>query len=328
MNAPHSLHASSIKAITYPETCDSTGHLLDRRSTNTAHPTGKVALSHRLCKPAAKSRACTMSHGKLPLTTTSRELSSTASINAAIDYVNKDTTGLLLPLTGLNTAFARLYIFDWDNTLCPTDWLCELYSSFGQSVYTAKRPCAALYSPATRARMAALESSVRLLLQKCRERGQVAIVSNATSIGLLKTLMLLPTVQKTLTELQVQIVSARDMCEPHGLPLEKWKDTALIRLVTAFIHKRPKQKYSIMTIGDQQLEHIALHNAAAYLLRNRGWECHPKCIKYLENPSLETLTLQTLSLTDLLDRFADEESGTYWMQCDELSSFPPSLQVY
>lgn len=69
--------------------------------------------------------------------------------------------------------------------------------------------------------------------------------------------------------------------------------------------------------GDQEFEHIALHNAAAHLLLNWGWECHPKCIKYVENPSLEALTRQTLSFTDLLDRFADEESGTYWMQRDE-----------
>ena len=157
------------------------------------------------------------------------------------------------------------------------------------------------------------------------------------------------------------------MCEPRGLPLEKWKDTALIRLVTAFIHKSPQQKHSVMTIGtlyipfskkmgkgqctpmqcitiallfsrkdlrrlpteawvnvalmlsnagDQQLEHIALDNAAR-MLQRCGLECHPKCIKYVESPSLEALTRQTLSLTDLLDRFADEESGTYLMQKDE-----------
>ncbi|CDI87225.1 hypothetical protein, conserved [Eimeria praecox] len=208
----------------------------------------------------------------------------------------------VVPLRSPAEAFARLYIFDWDNTLCPTDWLCELYSRCGQSVYTAKRPCAALCSPVIKSRLAVLETSVRRLLQKCTERGQVVILSNATSIGLLKTLKLLPLVQRTLTELKVQVVSARDMCEPHGLPLEKWKDTALIRLVTAFINKCPQQKHSIMTIGDQQLEHIALHNAANHLQLSCGWECHPKCIKYVESPSLEALTRQTLFLTELVDR--------------------------
>lgn len=226
----------------------------------------------------------------------------------------------VVPLSSGREAFARLYIFDWDNTLCPTDWLCELYSRCGQSVYTAKRPCAALCSPVIKSRLALLETSVRRLLQKCTERGQVTILSNATSVGLLKTLRLLPLVQRTLTELKVQIVSARDMCEPHGLPLEKWKDTALIRLVTAFINKRPQQKHSIMTIGDQQLEHIALHNAAYHLQLSCGWECHPKCIKYVESPSLEALTRQTLFLTELLDRFADAESGTFCMQLKDVLS--------
>ncbi|CDJ31445.1 uncharacterized protein EMH_0009090 [Eimeria mitis] len=223
--------------------------------------------------------------------------------------------------------FARLYIFDWDNTLCPTDWLCELYSRCGQSFYTAKRPCAALCSPVIKNRLAVLESSVRRLLQKCTERGQVTILSNATSIGLLKTLRILPLVQRTLTELKVQVVSARDMCEPRGLPLEKWKDTALIRLVAAFINKRPQQKHSIMTIGDQPLEHIALHNAANHLQLSCGWECHPKCIKYVESPSLEALTRQTLFLTELLDRLADEESGTFCMQLTDVFSgdaLPPA----
>lgn len=87
-----------------------------------------------------------------------------------------------------------------------------------------------------------------------------------------------------------------------GLPPEKaWLCVALVQL----------------NAGDQEFEHIALHNAAAHLMLKCGWECHPKCIKYVENPSLEALTRQTLSLTDLLDRFADEESGTYWMQSDE-----------
>ncbi|KAL8273458.1 hypothetical protein Esti_002524 [Eimeria stiedai] len=116
---------------------------------------------------------------------------------------------------------------------------------------------------------------------------------------------------------EVQVVSARDMCEPLGLPLEKWKDTALIRLVTAFMHKFPQSSHSVMTIGDQEFEHIALHKAAAHLLLNCGWDCHPKCIKFLESPSLEALTRQTVSFTELLDRFADDESGTYLMQRDD-----------
>ncbi|KAL8440811.1 hypothetical protein Emag_007712 [Eimeria magna] len=116
---------------------------------------------------------------------------------------------------------------------------------------------------------------------------------------------------------EVQVVSARDMCEPLGLPLEKWKDTALIRLVTAFMRKCPQSSHSVMTIGDQEFEHVALHKAAAKLLLNCGWDCHPKCIKFLESPSLEALTRQALSFAELLDRFADDESGTYWMQSED-----------
>lgn len=223
--------------------------------------------------------------------------------------------------------FARLYIFDWDNTLCPTDWLCELYSNCGQSVYTARGPCSALCSTAVQSRLAAFESSVRHLLQKCKNRGQVTILSNATTIGLLKTLSLLPVVRKTLAELKVQVVSARDVCEPRGLPLEEWKDTVLIQLVSAFIRKCPQQKHSVMTIGDQDLEHIALHRAAAHLLLNRGWQCYPKCIKYVENPSVEALTRQTLSLSDLIDRFADDEIGTYWMQKNKMAEHASTPQA-
>lgn len=120
----------------------------------------------------------------------------------------------LVPLQPSFDTFARLYIFDWDNTLCPTDWLCQLYARYGLSVYTAKRPCAALLSPVIRSRLAALESSVRRLLQKCRERGQVAILSNATSIGLIKTLRLLPLIQRTVTEL-----SAPNAFILHSIPV-------------------------------------------------------------------------------------------------------------
>lgn len=125
-------------------------------------------------------------------------MDSNASFSECTDTRNR---AYLMPLRSPLEPFARFYIFDWDNTLCPTDWLCELYYSCGQSVYTAKRPCPALCSPVIRSRLAVLESSVRRLLQKCTERGQVTILSNATSIGLLKTLKLLPLIQRTLTEL-------------------------------------------------------------------------------------------------------------------------------
>ncbi|KAL8426904.1 hypothetical protein Efla_002512 [Eimeria flavescens] len=243
----------------------------------------------------------------------------------------QETTSLQWPLK----TFARLYIFDWDNTLCPTDWLCDLHCRHGQSVYTATLPCVALCSPSVQSRLAAHESSVKRLLHKCTERGQVAVISNATTVGLLKTMRLLPVVQRTLTELSMLaacqmpgsstsrgVVSARDMCEPHGLPLEKWKDNALIRLVTSFIHKHPQQRHSIMTIGDQEFEHIALHKAAAHLSLKRGCDCHPKCIKFVESPSIETLTRQILSFTELLDRFADDDSGTYWMEVNHSISEP------
>lgn len=98
-------------------------------------------------------------------------------------------------------SFARLYVFDWDNTLCPTDWLCELYARNGMSVYTAKRPCPSLYTSEVRSALNAFENNVRRLLLKCSKRGQVSIMSNATTVGLIKTLKLLPTVHRTLTEL-------------------------------------------------------------------------------------------------------------------------------
>lgn len=79
---------------------------------------------------------------------------------------------------------------------------------------------------------------------------------------------------------------------------------------------------SVFSAGDQDLEHIALHRAAAHLLLNYEWQCYPKCIKYVENPSVETLTRQTLSLTDLIDRFADDEVGTYWMQKNKITGHP------
>lgn len=83
----------------------------------------------------------------------------------------------------------------------------------------------------------------------------------------------------------------------------------------------------LLNAGDQQFEHIALHNAANHLQLTLGWECHPKCIKYVESPSLEALTRQTTFLTELLDRFADEESGTFCMQLEDVYSGGPPLST-
>ncbi|KFG53898.1 hypothetical protein TGFOU_246110 [Toxoplasma gondii FOU] len=212
--------------------------------------------------------------------------------------------------------FARFYVFDWDNTLCPTDWLSELYGQNGSNLYMSKKPCPALSSPVLKSKMDLLQNSVRTLLLKCKEKGEVAIMSNATSVGLIKTLRLLPVIHRTVNELRIAVVSARDMCEPHGLPLEDWKDTALVQMLLDFAGRHANQKLSVMTIGDQDFEHIALHNASEYLQSQFGRDSHPKCIKYVESPTIDIVTKQTAIFIELLDQFADDESGTYLMEQD------------
>ncbi|CBZ55887.1 conserved hypothetical protein [Neospora caninum Liverpool] len=212
--------------------------------------------------------------------------------------------------------FARYYVFDWDNTLCPTDWLSGLYGQNGLNLYMSKRPCPALSSPVLKSKMDLLQNSVRRLLLKCKEKGEIAIMSNATSVGLIKTLRLLPVIHRTVNELRIAVVSARDMCEPHGLPLEDWKDTALIQMLLDFAGRHVNHKLSVMTIGDQDFEHIALHNASEYLQSQFGRDPHPKCIKYVESPTIDTVTKQTSIFTELIDQFADDESGTYLMEQD------------
>ncbi|PHJ18121.1 hypothetical protein CSUI_008054, partial [Cystoisospora suis] len=105
------------------------------------------------------------------------------------------------PQPQANDQFARYYVFDWDNTLCPTDWLCELYGRNGMNLYLSKKPCQALQSPALKPKLDLLQNTVRKLLLKCRDKGEIAIMSNATTVGLIKTLRLLPVIHRTVNEL-------------------------------------------------------------------------------------------------------------------------------
>ncbi|PFH38323.1 hypothetical protein BESB_006640 [Besnoitia besnoiti] len=265
--------------------------------------------------PALSELSATISSGALVRAGTTQELSAYQTEGCSVPP-------LLLPAPPEGDEFARYYVFDWDNTLCPTDWLCQLYGQSGLNLYISKKPCQALSSPALKSKMDLLQTSVRRLLLKCKEKGEIAIVSNATSVGLIKTLGLLPLIHRTVDELRIAVVSARDMCEPHGLPLEEWKDTALIQMLVDFAGRHVNHKLSVMTIGDQDFEHIALHNASEYLQTQFGRDSHPKCIKYVESPSIDAVTKQTAIFTELVDQFADNESGTYLMEQDGAMTRP------
>lgn len=202
MNSLSSLQPGSRLAVDPSDHTALNSFFLDKAPLRDPDSTGRVPAAVASFQQIANSPLHGASNGGLQTEASpARVLTSMDSSGSLPEPAELRQLAHIVPLRSPGESFARMYIFDWDNTLCPTDWLCELYSRCGQSVYTAKRPCAALCSPVIKSRLAVLETSVRRLLQKCTERGQVAILSNATSIGLLKTLRLLPLVQRTLTEL-------------------------------------------------------------------------------------------------------------------------------
>lgn len=168
----------------------------------------------------------------------------------------------------------KMIIFDWDDTLLPSSWLC----SEGLRLDTVEIPLKA------QLKLRELEGAVTSILEHGLRNGEVIIITNAeTGWVELSAQKFFPGVVTILTRLQV--VSARSMYEHQfpGSPCD-WKVQAFSRAVRSRFLSAPGH---VLSLGDSLHERNALHQVVSSIS-----SVNSKSIKFVEHPTLEQLHRQ------------------------------------
>lgn len=176
----------------------------------------------------------------------------------------------------------RVFVFDWDDTLYPTSWLCAR-----QLCYDS--PLGAVDLAETR-QLEEIDDVVCALLEAARAFGPVLLVTNSTD----------PWVERTGTRFmpraaavvaQLPVVSARDRYEgvfPNDPTA--WKRHTFSDVLEADVraHAQPGCPVQIVSVGDGSYERRAVLHVR---------EMHPdavvaKSLKFMEIPTIGALLLQ------------------------------------
>lgn len=169
-----------------------------------------------------------------------------------------------------------LLLFDWDDTIFPTSWLCaEKLLENGAAV-----------SAEQRTELQRVSESAASLLRTATELGKVVIVTNAQQGWVeMSSEKYLPSLVPLLEDLDV--VSARSNHEDETCsdPSE-WKCKAFEMEIDLCCWS-PGQRRDVISIGDSMHEHRALQRSTQHVPN-----CHGKTVKFLSKPSVKRLVQQ------------------------------------
>eukprot|EP00928_Gymnodinium_smaydae_P026408 TRINITY_DN20751_c0_g1_i1.p1 TRINITY_DN20751_c0_g1~~TRINITY_DN20751_c0_g1_i1.p1 ORF type:complete len:680 (+),score=150.05 TRINITY_DN20751_c0_g1_i1:109-2148(+) len=213
-----------------------------------------------------------------------------------------------------------IIFFDWDDTLCPTNWIqtdkrvdwktrCPAFDDASlllepsSSATGEASPCRSRITMAEALRQH--EAAVIALLRVAAAAGHVVIVTLA-QVGWLETSIenFMPGVAPVLRELGVEVIYARKAVPVRRIkaaladqrdPWAVMKEGAMRKALKRFYSRRPKQSWkNCLSIGDSQVEAEALAELTftRVQLNDKGEQRPVRCktVKFVEDPSLEQLT--------------------------------------
>jgi hypothetical protein len=203
-----------------------------------------------------------------------------------------------------------LLIFDWDDTLCPSNWAKQVgLTSYGPDGRPLKF---SLYQK----ELSALSWSVHATLKAAMSKGKVIIVTNAEEGWIeLSCRRWMPTLCELLRS--IQCVSARSTWEPHGLkaPFD-WKAMEFEKVIERFYSKRLHQSWkNVLSIGDSPHERDALIRATCGSLpvdvydRRKRSRCRTKTIKFKVRPTIEELTQELNVLAESMEFLVNHDDS-------------------
>ena len=172
----------------------------------------------------------------------------------------------------------NIFIFDWDDTICPTTWLTSKNYIANNFVVPPKN-----IELDDHYKLDSYSQKISILLEHCLFLGHVIIVTNADSkwIGLSVT-KFLPKLDGLLS--RIRCYSAKNLFESSFIPFY-WKVATFSYALRTYMNK--ENKTSIISFGDSDYE----KNANKLFCMNYR-NCYSKVIKYIEAPSIDQLGKQ------------------------------------
>jgi hypothetical protein len=174
-----------------------------------------------------------------------------------------------------------LFVFDWDDTLFPTNWYMSNGIKASQEVDAGKY---ALY-------FIELDTYMYRLLKLATELGTVLIVTNATREWVVISTTLLPRSAKLISS-SIPIVSARDLYQ-NVYDMPYWKLRTFHNDISRYI----KNANQVITIGDSDFEHRALASLNNPQIPRKNL----KAIRFVKSPAYDILIDQLSTLTKSLN---------------------------
>jgi hypothetical protein len=182
-----------------------------------------------------------------------------------------------------NSGKLWLFMFDWDDTLCPTT-----------SIYVNNRID----------NIDKLETIVCQTLEKALKFGQIVIVTNADEGWVEESSeKYMPLVFNFLNTHKIKIISAKTTYKSLDLPISEWKTKAFedeIKLqLDLALQKYSTLEVHLLSFGDALFERNALITCSKthpYLINNSSICHYVKMIKFIEKPNCTQLLKQHMLL--------------------------------
>jgi hypothetical protein len=189
------------------------------------------------------------------------------------------------PLVKTPIEFSKnnVIILDWDNTLCPSDWLMMMGFNVN-TLFEYSLPLLKVIGDCERVAIAA-----ERLIRAAQSYGQVVIVTNATGGWVNKTCsILMPGLHGLVKSLPV--ISACELYEPFYVNPNVWKIQTFRREVLETLFKNePQAPRMVLSIGDGEAERNAVR--MLIFVTNFG-AVTTKSLKFMDRPTPNLLIEQ------------------------------------
>jgi hypothetical protein len=215
-----------------------------------------------------------------------------------VSTIDKFAVNLLLNLksTIIPKKIINVIIFDWDDTLFPT----EYFKTRIDMLYNHK-----LIPDEINLKLRTLASDIIKLITCAKLCGNVLIISNAKSEWLTLCFQVIPEIIPILNT--INIISAQDNFIHLSNDPAKWKEYAFyynifhtIKIYDNFIHN-----YNLISIGDSIHERDALKISAKYIKTYNPNSIFTKTIKLLDKPTFEKVIIQLQILFHIFFKIED-----------------------
>lgn len=206
-----------------------------------------------------------------------------------------EAVGLLLSLKSTNTR--QIIIFDWDDTLFPT----EYFKTRMEMLHNHE-----LIPPEINLNLRTIASNIIKVITNAKLCGNVSIISNATIEWLQLCIDVIPEIIPLLET--INIISAQDsfkqLSNDTSNDPEKWKVWTFYHYIdyTIKIYEQLSKNnyYNILSIGDSIQERNALKINTSIFKKNYPDFIFSKTIKLIEKPTFKIIIDQLLYIIDLL----------------------------